>query len=185
MQSLRCFASTGLVLVLVVGICWIHPDALVAAKKWKIGLTVSPVEIDTSEMTNKEKKTVGNGSYLVNAVGACAECHSCPTYAVGENPFSGGDGSLNSTNYLAGGTNFGAVRSRNLTPNASGRPAGLTQGQFLTVMSTGVNPVRGAPLRSAMPWAFFRFMTTKDLKAIYAYLKEIPSAQPGVCSLPG
>jgi hypothetical protein len=61
----------------------------------------------------------------------------------------------------------------------------LTQSEFLILISTGVNPVRDMPLGGVMRWAFHRLMTTKDLKAIYAYLKEIPAAQPGICRVPG
>ncbi len=171
--------------VIVASILVEPTPAEAALKKYQIGLRISPIEIDTEEMTKKKKKSIGMGSYIVNAQSACADCHSCPTYAMGSNPFEGGDGSLNKANYLAGGAPFGGIRSRNLTPDPSGKPAGLTQGQFLTVISTGVNPVRGEPLRAVMPWAFHRFMTTKDLKGIYAYLKELPSAEPGVCIVPG
>ena len=146
--------SGTLVLIggLLAGSVFVEPGPAGAAiKKWKLGLQISPINIDTSEMTTKKKKAVGMGSYLVNAVGSCAECHSCPTYAFNQNPFDGGTGELNATNYLAGGARFGTIGSKNLTPNNSGKPAGLTQGQFITVMTTGVNPVRGEALKGVMP----------------------------------
>jgi len=63
----------------------------------------------------------GLGSYLVNAVSECNDCHNCPTFAPGHNPFD----------HLAGGVNFGPgdhgddIISKNLTPDENGKPAGL------------------------------------------------------------
>ena len=68
---------------------------------------------------------MGLGSYLVNAVGGCNDCHSCPSYPFGHNPFDGkGDGKFNGTNFLAGGVPFGPnLTSANLTPdNVNGFP---------------------------------------------------------------
>src|SRR5215510_2015639 len=53
------------------------------------GLAIAPVHLD---LQGKNRAMVGMGSYLVNAAGSCADCHSCPTYAPGHNPYQGGDG---------------------------------------------------------------------------------------------
>src|SRR5437868_12810900 len=61
------------------------------------GLTagVSPFTIDTTGMTIAQQEQVGIGSYLVNAVGGCADCHDQTV-----------PGSPPTVKFLAGGTKF-------------------------------------------------------------------------------
>jgi len=147
------------------------------------GLAIAPVHLT---LQGKNRALVGLGSYLINAVGGCNDCHSCPSYVPGHNPFDGGDGQINGTNYLAGGVPFGGpIVSRNLTPDASGKPAGLTFDQFLHVLRTGEDPEQPGELLQVMPWPVFRNMTDRDIQAIYEYLSAIPHAEPGVCFFPG
>ncbi len=66
--------------------------------------------------------------------------------AKGHNPFPppigvSGDGQINSANYLAGGVNFGVAVSKNLTPDAMGKPEGLTLEQFQIAIRTGHDPI--------------------------------------------
>jgi len=106
-------------------------------QKVKIGFAINPVPLNLS---GKNRILVGLGSYYVNAQGGCADCHSCPTYKVGHNPFPpiNGDGKLDPAHYLAGGTPFElpgeTVRSANLTPDAQGKPAGLDFDEFLKLI---------------------------------------------------
>jgi hypothetical protein len=80
---------------MITGVMLVGPKPVEAAmKKWQIGLKISPIKIDAEEMTKKMKRSIGTGSYIVNAQSACADCHSCPTYAIGSNPFQGGDENL-------------------------------------------------------------------------------------------
>jgi hypothetical protein len=142
----------------------------------QIGFSIAPVKLN---LKDKDPKLVGLGSYIVNAQGGCNDCHTCPSYAPGHNPFPplGGDGQINGATYLAGGVDFGpSVTSANLTPDANGRPAGLTLEQFQITIRTGHDPVRNDNL-AVMPWPIFRHMTGRDLDAIYAYLSAIPPAQ--------
>jgi hypothetical protein len=159
----------------------------------RIGFAIAPVKLD---LRGKNPLLVGLGSYVVNAQGVCADCHSCPTYAPGHNPFPpptgvNGDGQLNPANYLAGGVPFalpppaGTIKSANLTPDSQGRPGGLTLEQFLNAIRTGAEPENPHERLSVMPWAFYRFMTDLDLRAIYEYLRAIPHAEPGTCVAPG
>lgn len=147
------------------------------------GLRISPVPLN---LRGKDIALVGLGSYLVNT-GGCADCHSNPTYAPGGNPFLGEPKKFNSEGYLAGGNAFGPViKSRNLTPDKEGLPAGLTWPQFLRVMRTGVDLKKLAPfapsatndLLQVMPWPVIGQQTTHDLRAMYEYLRAIPS-KPG------
>ena len=146
------------------------------------GFAISPVPLN---LEGRNRALVGLGSYLVNAVAGCTDCHTHPEYAPGGNPFLGQPKQINAAHYLAGGRQFfGPVISRNLTPEApSGRPAGLTFDQFEEVMRTGfdfdhAHPQFG-PLLQVMPWPVFQSMTDHDLRAIYEFLSSIPHAEPG------
>lgn len=154
----------------------------------KRGLQIAPV---TLNLKGRNRNLVGQGSYIVNAVAGCNDCHTCPSYTSGHDPFMGQPGEINSTNYLAGGVPFGPFTSSNITPDSSGLPGGLTFDEFLTAMQTGKNidnlpPQPPSPiphtLLQVMPWPGFSNMTNHDLEAVYEYLLAIPHADPGTCT---
>ena len=62
-------------------------------------------------------------------------------------------------------------------PDALGRPAGLTLDEFITLLRTGHDPdaPAGSPPLPAMPWPVIGKKTDRDLRAIYEYLRAIPS----------
>jgi hypothetical protein len=137
-------------------------------------------------LQGKDIKLVGLGSYIVNAQGGCNDCHTCPSYTPHHNPFPrpvgvSGDGQINGVNYMAGGVPFGVAVSANLTPDATGKPVGLTLEQFEIAICTGHDVVRNDNL-TIMPWPIYRHMTGRDLDAIYAFLSALPSATPGSCT---
>src|SRR2546423_5669010 len=152
--------------------------------KIQIGFAISPVHLN---LEGKNRALVGLGSYIVNAQAVCANCHGCPTYAPGHNPYFGQAKQFNADNYLAGGVPFGPFTSRNITPDPdSGLPAELTFDQFKLVIRTGIDlehehPQFG-PLLQVMPWPIYQSMTDRDLRAIYEYLGSIPHAEPGSCT---
>ena len=144
------------------------------------GFALAPVPLN---LHRKDVALVGLGSYLVNGVGGCNDCHTQPSYAPGGDPFRGQPEKINTANYLAGGQHFGPFVSRNLTPEANGLPAGLTYAQFSLEMRTGydldqAHPAMG-PLLQVMPWPTYSKMTGLDLRAIYEYLRAIPPAPAG------
>jgi len=150
----------------------------------KQGLAIAPVHLD---LHGKNRALVGLGSYIVNAVSECNDCHTRPHYLAGGNPFNGEDEQPNMLNHLTGGNQFGPFTSVNLTPDANGLPAGLTLPAFIHLLRTGEtddHPQFG-PLLQVMPWPTFRKMTDRDLAAIYEYLRAIPSRpdnpNPGEC----
>jgi hypothetical protein len=161
----------------------------------RIGFEIAPVPLN---LHGKQKELVGFGSYLVNTLGNCNDCHTnspANEYAAGGNPFFGQHPKkVNPAAYLAGGRTFTAFpyTSRNLTPDKLGRPAGLTVDEFYKVIKTGedldhwhpnCSPTSGTPCvqlptdgsrLQIMPWPKFQDLTDHDLRAIYEYLSAIP-----------
>jgi hypothetical protein len=150
-------------------------------RRIEIGFQIAPVHLNIG---HRDPKLVGLGSYLVNAIGGCNDCHTNPSYAVGGDPFMGQKKMVNSAHYLAGGMAFGPFISRNLTPEGpKGLPAGRTFAEFKLIMRTGVDldhlHPQISPLLQVMPWPTFQSMTDQDLRAMYEYISTIPPATPG------
>jgi hypothetical protein len=135
------------------------------------GYEINPV---TLNLKGKNRALVGLVSYIVNS-GGCNDCHTNPSYLDGGNPFLGQPERINVAGYLAGGQHFGPFTSANITPDALGRPAGLTLEEFITTLRTGHDPDAGGQLLQVMPWPAFGKKTDLDLRAIYEYLRSIPS----------
>jgi hypothetical protein len=153
----------------------------------QIGFRIAPVPLN---LEGKNPALVGLGSYIVNAQGDCAGCHSNPQYAPGGDPHFGEPELTDPAGHLRGGLQlFGPeIVPRNLTPNAAGRPGGLTLDQFLEVFSIGTDfdnapPVVPGPhssdLLQVMPWPVFSKMTDREKRAIYEYLRAIPCLPAG------
>ncbi len=131
------------------------------------GLDVSPVSANIQGKSSEEVEQIGIGSYLVNTVADCGGCHNSPDQK-----------------FLAGGAPFPldasghVVYTRNLTPDAT-TGMKLTEDQFITAFRTGqdfaIPTTAAAQQMIVMPWIYFRWMSTPDIKAVYAYLKSIPA----------
>jgi hypothetical protein len=114
------------------------------------GFDVAPVPLN---LEGKNRALVGLGSYLVNVVASCNDCHSAGTatqYAPGGNPYASQPKMVNAATYLGGGRDFGQfpavapafphIISRNLTPDKTGRPeGGHTFAEFRQIMRTGAD----------------------------------------------
>jgi hypothetical protein len=113
----------------------------------QVGFEIAPVPLD---LRGTNPALVGLGSYLVNAVVGCNDCHSADPsveYSAGGNPYFKGNPAkvVNQSVYLGGGRNFGSlvpgtpeIISRNLTPDKTGLPVGGRSFQeFLQTMRTG------------------------------------------------
>ena len=124
------------------------------------GFDIAPVPLD---LKGKTRNLVGLGSYYVNGPSDCYGCHSGPA------------------GYLSGGNPFGLVFSRNLTPDAFGRPGGLTYEEFEQVMRLGADFKNLAPPGPliVMPWPAYRHGTDRYLKAVYEYLSAVPCIEGG------
>lgn len=141
------------------------------------GRRAVPPEI-TLNLAGKNKSLVYEGSYYINGVSDCGGCHNAPE-GDPANPIPLED------RYLAGGQDFGPVFTRNLTPDATGKPAGLTFDEFLAVIRVGrdwknLPPNVGNPdTLIIMPWMAFRFGTDRFVRAMYEYLSAIPCLPGG------
>jgi mono/diheme cytochrome c family protein len=142
--------------------------------------------VNTAGKSEAELEQIGTGSYIVNALVDCNGCH--------QNVAPAAEGGAPTVNFLGGGTEFdlpppgsggaGIVYARNLTPDPN-TGLKLSEDEFVEVMRTGKDfknsPDSGtAESLVVMPWLYFRWMSTEDLKAIYAYLKAIPAVQNAV-----
>lgn len=145
-------------------------------------------------LKGKNRAQVGLGSYLVNGVGGCNDCHTNPPFADGGDPTLGQPKRINADVYLGGGTlfipaspGFRAIVSRNLTPDKTGLPeGGASFEEFRSIIRTGVDPDRAhpeyGPFLVVMPWPVYQGMTNHDLRAIYEFLSAIPCVEgdPGL-----
>jgi hypothetical protein len=169
-------------MMMVIGLVWLarpakadDPLSTLPFDDIATGYKISPVKLN---MTGRDPFLVGWGSYLVNAVAGCSDCHTNPTYSNGGNPYMGQPKQVNTAGYLGGGMVFGPFTSRNLTPESNGMPAGMTYDMFLEAFTKGTDfdkqhPQMG-PLLQVMPWPAYSNMSPRQIRAIYEYLSAIP-----------
>ncbi len=136
------------------------------------GFAIAPPGVSGLSLAGKtpaQLEQIGLGSYIVNAQASCGDCHNSQPGPEGGAP-----------QYLAGGLHLptdGAghyVVARNLTPDSL---TGLkdTEAQFIQAQQNGTDILNGSTGLQQHPWQYYRWMSTDDLKAIYAYLKVIPA----------
>lgn len=70
---------------------------------------------------------------------------------------------------------WGVSFSANLTPDKdTGRLSDFTEEQFVQTMRTGRHKGQGRQILPPMPWPFIGKLTDEDLKAVFAYLRQVP-----------
>ena len=150
-------------------------DSAESDSRVKRGYEILPPGVHL-HLAGKNRALVGIGSYIVNSAG-CIDCHTHPTYQPNGDPFKGQQEAVNSQQYMSGGRMFGPfLTSANLTPDSSGKPAGLTRSQFVETLRTGRNPNDVPPhILQVMPWPAYGKMTERDLHAVYEFLRTLPS----------
>lgn len=151
-------------------VSYADPKDTIDSSRVQQGFAASPIPKEDLNLKGKDQAQVGLGSYLTFA-GDCVGCHSFPRFlnvgGPGSNPaygdpFSPGatpqtvdsqlKANFNTKHYLAGGRCFGPIQARNLTPDDSGRPRGMTEAEFIRAMRTGedvtcvTKPANGQPL---------------------------------------
>jgi mono/diheme cytochrome c family protein len=108
---------------------------------------------------------VERGSYLVNSLLTCGNCHSPkgPPQAIAGKEFSGG---------LSWDEPPFKVTAPNITQDKDTGIGNYTDAQIKTVLRKGVKP-NGVPVAMVMPSGFYEIMTERDLNAVVAYLRTI------------
>jgi mono/diheme cytochrome c family protein len=108
---------------------------------------------------------VERGSYLVNSLLTCGNCHSPkgPPQAIAGKDFSGG---------LSWDEPPFKVTAPNITQDKDTGIGNYTDAQIKTVLRKGVKP-SGVPVAMVMPSGFYEIMTERDLNAVVAYLRTI------------
>lgn len=116
---------------------------------------------------------VQHGEYLANHVMACMDCHS-------ERDWSKFSGPLVPNTLGQGGEAFnqnmkfpGNYVAKNLTPY---KLASWTDGQIFRAITTGVSK-DGHALFPIMPYTHYGTVDRKDIEAIIAYLRTLPSIE--------
>ncbi|MDC0707618.1 cytochrome C [Stigmatella sp. ncwal1] len=146
------------------------PDGGQLSESAAKGLEILGFPLDVSGLTTAEKEQIGRGSYLVNAVGECSGCHNYnsangpPQYMGGGTPYPIGPGNV--------------VYARNLTsdPDVGMK---LTEAEFVEAMRTGRDYLseNDEEVMIVMPWVGYRWMSTADLKAMYAFFRKVPAVK--------
>lgn len=120
----------------------------------------------TASASAQPSAIVQRGDYLVNGVAGCNDCHT-----------QMGPQGPDITRSLQGATlGFAPTAPIPWAPAAppiAGGPAGMTDGQFINFLKTGVRPDGSHPLP---PMPSYR-MNDEDARAIVAYVRSIPSGR--------
>ncbi len=111
------------------------------------------------------------GSYLVNTIMACGNCHS-PRDA---------DGKLIADRALSGGLNFNTppftATAANITPDKETGIGSWSDAEIKRALIEGARPnhghLAGVPLAAIMPSNFYKALLPEDLDAIVAYLRSV------------
>jgi hypothetical protein len=186
---------TAFALSLGMAFLGVQPKAVAAAQpddnesRIQAGFNYARSQGITLDLRKKNRALVGLGSYLVNAVGGCNDCHTAPPFTLDPFAYLGAPKQVNVACYLAGGTPFGPPGpgtpvSRDITPWEDGKPAGLTLDEFVHVIRTGEDPDNPGQVLQVMPWPVYQAMTDRDLRAIYEYLSSIPAIDANICGVP-
>jgi mono/diheme cytochrome c family protein len=72
---------------------------------------------------------------------------------------------------------WGISFTANLTPDRETGLGAWTEQNFVDTMRTGRHMGRGRPILPPMPWQMAGNLTDQDLKAVFAYLRTIPSVK--------
>jgi mono/diheme cytochrome c family protein len=108
---------------------------------------------------------VERGSYLVNTIMTCANCHSPkgPPAATAGKDFSGG---------LTFDEPPFKVTASNITQDKETGIGNWSDADIKTLLRTGVRP-NGVPIAAVMPTGFYGIITDADMDAIVAYLRTL------------
>ncbi len=114
--------------------------------------------------TGDKAKLIKRGEYLVRA-GDCIACHTDTTTMKGGQAYAGG---------LPVDTPFGTFYSPNLTPDKKTGIGNWQFKDFKRAMHDGKN-LKGQNYFPVFPYVFFSKVSDQDLRAMWAYLQNIPA----------
>ena len=114
---------------------------------------------------------IERGSYLVNVVMACGNCHSPRTP----------EGKLIEEKALSGGLHFTTpafdAKARNITPDVETGIGSWSDDEIKKALTEGNRPnhghLAGSPLAAVMPANFYKALLPHDLDAVVAYLRSV------------
>jgi len=72
---------------------------------------------------------------------------------------------------------WGVSFTANLTPDRETGLGAWTEQNFVDAMRTGRHMGRGRPILPPMPWEDVAKLTDQDLKAVFAYLRNVPAVK--------
>jgi mono/diheme cytochrome c family protein len=121
--------------------------------------------VATASFTQAQSPLVERGSYLVNSIMTCGNCHSPkgPPAAVAGKDFSGG---------LSWDEPPFKVTAPNITQDKETGIGNWTDADIKHLLRTGKRP-NGVQIAEVMPTAFYGIITERDLDAIVAYLRTL------------
>src|ERR1700674_5822551 len=130
--------------------------------RWMVGLAAA---VAMTSGASAESAAVKRGSYLVNTIMTCGNCHTPkgPTGDIKEKAFSG---------FLEFDEPPFKVTASNITQDKETGIGKWTSAQIKNSLRTGIRP-SGVPLAEIMPTGFYQILTTRDADAIAAYLKTL------------
>jgi mono/diheme cytochrome c family protein len=138
------------------------------------------------------------GKYLVTLAG-CHDCHSPKVFESGapepdpkrllsghpaneklpEVPWSAISperwGAIANNHFTAWAGPWGVSFTANLTPDTATGLGSWTEEMFIKALRTGKHQGEGRPILPPMPWPMISQMSDEDLKAVFAYLRTLPS----------
>lgn len=111
------------------------------------------------------------GSYLVNTIMACGNCHTPKAP----------DGTPIAERELSGGISFTTpafdATASNITPDRETGIGAWSDDEIKRALTEGVRPnhgrLPGVPLAAVMPASFYKALTARDLDATVAYLRSV------------
>jgi mono/diheme cytochrome c family protein len=129
--------------------------------RWILGFAAAVVVAGQAQA----QSAVERGSYLVNTIMTCGNCHSPkgPPAAVAGKDFSGG---------LSWDEPPFKVTAANITQDKETGIGEWTDAEIKTMLRTGKNR-HGVQEAEVMPTAFYPILTENDLNAIVAYVRTI------------
>ena len=120
----------------------------------------------TSSLTQAQT-SVERGSYLVNGLLTCGNCHT-PRGPGGvfamDQQLSGGPQEWDRPTYK--------VRGANITPDKETGIGNWSEADLKRAITSGTRP-NGAPLAPIMPYGFYKVFTASDLDAVVAYVRSV------------